>query len=141
MTTESLAKIYNIPMTKLSYSDFAIQAGKLDARLILSFCQFAVSTSRVKLTQYSTEIVLIRWLSLWFKVTFMWSSHFARAFRELQCIVRVISAARFENTWFSHSANFENRMETGLNILFSQTGKVIMIELSLFSLPYFASAI
>ena len=33
----------------------------------------------------------------------------------ITCIVRVISAARFENTWPVHSANFQNGMETGLN--------------------------
>ena len=53
-------------------------------------------------------------------------SHFARAFQELQCTVRVISkdisAARFGNAWPVHSANFENGMETGL---------IIMIDLSL----------
>ena len=31
------------------------------------------------------------------------------------CILRVISAARIENTWPVNSANFENGMETGLN--------------------------
>ena len=71
----------------------------------------------------------------------MRSSHFAHSFHKLKCIVRVNSAATFENTWPAHSANFENGMETGLNILFSQTGKIIMIELRLISLPYFASAI
>ena len=54
---------------------------------------------------------------------------------------RVISAAIFENTWPAHSANFKNEMKTVLNILFSQTGQIIMIELRLISLPYFASAI
>ena len=54
-------------------------------------------------------------LSLWFGVYLTLSSHFAHAFHELPCIVRVISAARFENTWPVHSANFENGMETGLN--------------------------
>ena len=49
------------------------------------------------------------------------------------CVVRVIFAARFENTWPAHSANFENGMETGLNILFSQIGKIIMIDLSIFN--------
>ena len=52
-----------------------------------------------------------------------------------------MSTARFENTWPAHSANFEKEMKTVLNILFSQTGKIIMIELRLISLPYFASAI
>ena len=61
----------------------------------------------------------------------MCSSHFARAFREVR-VVRVID----ENTWPAHSANFENGMETGLDILFSQIGNIIMIELS----RYFASA-
>ena len=53
----------------------------------------------------------------------------------------VISEVRFENTWHVHSSNFENEMQTVLNILFSQTCKIIMIELRLISLPYFASAI
>ena len=35
-------------------------------------------------------------------------------------------------------ASFEKGMETGLNILFSQTPKIIMIELSIYSFPYFA---
>ena len=37
MTTGSLAKIYNIPMRKLRYSDFTISTGKLDARLMFAF--------------------------------------------------------------------------------------------------------
>ena len=40
MTTGSLAEIYNIPMRKLGYSDFAIQTEKLAARLILSCLLF-----------------------------------------------------------------------------------------------------
>ena len=36
--------------------------------------------------------------------------NFARAFHEL-VYYRVISAARFENTWPEHSANFENGMD------------------------------
>ena len=40
--------------------------------------------------------------------------------------IRVISAARFENMWLAHLANFENGMGTGLNILFSQIGNIIM---------------
>ena len=55
-------------------------------------------------------------------------------------IVRVISAARFENTWPAYSANVKNGMDTGLSILFSQTGKIILNGLSVFSPPYFASA-
>ena len=34
--------------------------------------------------------------------------HFAHAFHELHCIVRVNSAARFENKWPADSVNFEN---------------------------------
>ena len=70
-------------------------------------------------------------LSLWFVVLLILTSHFARAFHELQCTVRVIiiiSAARFENTWPVHSANFENGKETALNI---KTAQIIMIDLSL----------
>ena len=43
------------------------------------------------------------------------------------CVVRFISASRFENMCPAHSANFENGMETGLNILFRQIGNIIMI--------------
>ena len=74
-------------------------------------------------------------LSLWFGVLIILTSHFARAFHELQCIVRVISAARFENTWSVHSANFENGTETGLNRLENYNDwKIIMIEHSLSSI-------
>ena len=47
------------------------------------------------------------------------------------CVVRVISTVRFENTWSAHSAKFENGMETGQNILFSQIGNIILIGVSL----------
>ena len=66
-------------------------------------------------------------LSLWFGVLLILSSHFARAFHELQCTVRVISAAKFENTRPVHSANFENGMETGLNIQTTQTQSLFHI--------------
>ena len=84
--------------------------------------------------KYPAFFVLNRWISQWFGVYLTLSSHFAHAFYEIQCIVRVISAARFENTWPSHSANFEKEIETRLNILLSKTGKIIMIELSLSSI-------
>ena len=53
MTTGSLAKIYNmhLPMRRLLYSHFAIQTGKLDARLILSGLLFPYPT----ITKNSTE--------------------------------------------------------------------------------------
>lgn len=40
-------------------------------------------------------------------------------------VVKIIAAARFENTQPVHSANVENGMETGLNILFSQISNKI----------------
>ena len=46
-------------------------------------------------------------------------------------VVSDISAPRFENTQPAHSANFENGMETGLNIY-----GIIMIRLCVFSLLY-----
>ena len=66
---------------------------KLDAMLILSCLLFPYPA----IIQYSTVQKYSE-----FSVEF----NFARAF---------ISAARFENTWPVHSANFENGMETGLN--------------------------
>ena len=106
-------------MRKLGYSDFAIQTWKLAARLSISCLLFPypaiIQHSTVQ--KYPACFVLNRWLLQWFGVYLTWSSHFARAFHELQCIVRVISAARFENTWPAHSA-FEKGMET-----VSQTGK------------------
>ena len=103
-------------MRKLGYSDFAIQTWKLAARLSISCLLFPypaiIQHSTVQ--KYPACFVLNRWLLQWFGVYLTWSSHFARAFHELQCIVRVISAARFENTWPAHSANFENGIETGL---------------------------
>ena len=115
MTNGSLAKIYNIPMRNLGYSDFAIQTGKLDARLILSCLLFPYPAiiQNCTVQKYPAFFVLNRWLSLWFGVYLMWLSHFARAFHKLEL---------FENTWPAHSTNFENGMETGLNI---QSGKFL----------------
>ena len=45
------------------------------------------------------------------------------------CVVRAISAAKFENMWPAHSANFENGMKIQLNVLFSQVGNIKMIKL------------
>ena len=53
-----------------------------------------------------------------------------------QCIVISAARSRFENTSPAHSANFENGMETGLNVLFSYDDRS-----NLFSLPYSASEI
>ena len=108
-------------MRKLRYSDFAIQTGKLDARLILSCLLFSYPS----IIQHSTVQKYPAYHTLLEKHGF-------------QCIVRVISAARsrFENTSPAHSANFENGMETGLNVLFSYDDRS-----SFFSLPYSASEI
>ena len=103
-------------MRKLGYSNFAIQTGNLAARLIISCLIFPYPAiiQHNTVQKYPAFFVLNRWLS------FTLRDHHILL---VQCIVRVISAARFENTWPAHSANFENGMETEVNNLFSQTGK------------------
>ena len=137
ITTESLAKICNMVIPKRT--EFAIQTCKT-CRYAYSII-FAFSISLDNSSQYYTEISCIfclksRWISQRFGVYLTLSSHFALVFYELKCIVRVISAANFENTWPSHSANFEKlkEIETRLNILLNKTCKIITIELSLSSI-------
>ena len=44
------------------------------------------------------------------------------------CVVRVISEARFENTWPAHSANFKNGIETGYDMNYMLINTTTMLK-------------
>ena len=92
-------------MRKLGYSDFAIQTEKLAARLILSCLLFPYPAiiQHCTVQKYPAFFVL--------SLEFTLRDHHILL---VQCIVRVISAARFKNTWPAHFANFENEMKTSI---------------------------
>ena len=72
--------------------------------------------------------VLNRWLSLWFGVYPMLSSHFARAFHELQCIFRVICCSEIWKQVACALGRFRERNGNWTTFLSSQ------IELNLSSI-------
>ena len=82
---------------------------KFDASLLLSCLPFPYpAIIQHSLVQKCPEFsVLNRWLSVWFGVFTLCDHHILRVHFMNYCLVRVISAARFENTLSAYSANFD----------------------------------
>ena len=88
--------------------------GKLDASLILS--SFPYPT----INQHCIVQILFKVACLEFTVLLV---HFMN-----YCVVIVISAARFENTWPAHSANFKNGIKTGYDMNYMLINTTTMLK-------------